>query len=116
MTSCCGDTVAPWLPTVFVIILTAVALTMAGAPLATPAARRSWWAAILLAGSFALAGSVWHGEKAAEETVRVTGSTANDEAVEATRTRPAQPIETLEKPNKGPETEGEDGPSAQTSP
>ena len=106
MTSCCGDTVAPWLPTVFVIILTAVALTMAGAPLATPTARRSWWAAILLAGSFALAGSVWQGKKAAEETVRVAGSTANDEAVEATRTRPAQPIETLEKPNKGPETEG----------
>jgi hypothetical protein len=106
MTSCCGDTVAPWLPTVFVIILTAVALTMAGAPLATPAARRSWWATVLLVGSFALAGSVWQGEKAAEETARVAGSTANDEAVEATRTGPAQPIETLEKPTKGPETEG----------
>jgi len=106
MTSCCGDTVAPWLPTVFVIILTAVALTMAGAPLTTRAARRSWWAAVLLVGSFALAGSVWQGKKAAEETVRVAGSTANDAAVVAARTRPTQPIETLEKPNKRPETGG----------
>ena len=106
MTSCCGDTVAPWLPTVFVIILTAVALTMAGAPLATLAARRSWWAFILLIGSSALAASVWQGKKAAEETVRVAGSTANDDAVKAARSRPPQPIETLEKPNKGPETGG----------
>jgi hypothetical protein len=94
------------LPTVFVIILTAVALTMAGAPLATRAARRSWWVTILLVGSFALAGSVWQGEKAADETARLTGSTAHDEAVGVARSRPARPIETLEKPNKGPETEG----------
>jgi hypothetical protein len=94
------------LPTVFVIILTAVALTMAGAPLATRAARRSWWVTILLVGSFALAGSVWLGKKAAEETVRLTGSSANHDAVDAARPRPAQPMETLEKPTKGPETEG----------
>ena len=106
MTSCCGNAIAPWLPTLFVIILTAVALTMAGASLTTRAARRSWWATILLVGSLALAGSVWQGEKAAEETVRLTGSTANEDAVEAARFPPAQPFETLEKPNKGPETGG----------
>jgi hypothetical protein len=106
MTSCCADAVAPWLPTVFVIILTAVALTMAGAPLSTPAARRSWWASILLVGSFALAGSVWQGEKAAEETVRHSASATNDDAGDAAKPRPAQPKETLEKRNKGPETEG----------
>jgi hypothetical protein len=95
------------LPTVFVIILTAVALTMAGVPLATLAARRSWCATILLVGLFALAGSVWQGERPGVETVRVAGSTANDDdAVKATRARPTQPIETLEKPNKGPKTEG----------
>jgi hypothetical protein len=93
------------LPVVFVIILTAVALTMAAAPLATPTARRSWWAIILLVGSFALAGSVWLGKKAAEETVRLTGSAANDHAVDAARFRPTQTIETLEKPTEGPETE-----------
>jgi hypothetical protein len=91
---------------VFVIILAAVALTMAGAPLATSTARRSWWAIILLVGSLALAGSVWLGKKAAEETVRLTGTAANDDAVKAARTRPAQPMETLEKPIKGSETEG----------
>jgi hypothetical protein len=87
---------------VFVIILTAVSLTMAGAPLATSTARRSWWATVLLAGSFALAASVWQGEKAAEKTVRVVGSAANDDVVEAARPRPAQPMETLAKPNEGP--------------
>ena len=106
MTSCCGDAVAPWLPTVFVIILTAVALTMAGVPLATLVARRSWWATILLVGSFALAASVWQGKKAAKETVRVAESTANGDAVEGARPRPAQPMEPLEKPNKGPEKGG----------
>jgi hypothetical protein len=91
---------------VFVIILVAVALTMAGAPLATRTARRSWWATILLVGSFALAGSVWQGEKAAEETVRLIGSPANEDAVEPVRSQPPQPIETFEKPNKGAETGG----------
>jgi hypothetical protein len=91
---------------VFVVILTAVALTMAGAPLSTRAARRSWWATILLVGSFALAGSVWQGQKAAEETARVAESAANGDAVEAARPRPDQSIETLEKPNGAPEREG----------
>jgi hypothetical protein len=104
------------LPTVFVIILTAVALTMAGMPLATLAARRSWWATILLIGSFALAASVWQGKKAAEETVRIAGSTANGNAVEGARPRPPQPIETLKTPTRDQKQEAEDGPSTQTPP
>ena len=47
-----------WWPTLFVILLTAAALTEAGAPPTTPALRRLWMAGILLLGLLALVSSV----------------------------------------------------------
>ena len=47
-----------WLPTLFVILLTAAALTEAGSPPARPAQRRLWMAGIFLLGLLALIGSV----------------------------------------------------------
>ena len=89
-----------WLPTLFLIILTAVALTLASAPSAAPRARRIWFASIMLFGVLALAGSVWQGMKAADATARLTGTVASAENLGDTKTSRAglaEKVETLEK-------------------
>ena len=57
-----------WLPTLFVILLTAAALTEADSPPATPALRRLWMAGIFLLGLPALVSSV-AGERRATQLI-----------------------------------------------
>ena len=100
MTPCCADGVLPWLPTLFVIILTAVALTRGGAPPASAASRRIWLASILLFGALALAASVWQGKEQAEATGRIAEEMASAEgngSAEPTRAQLVERVETLEK-------------------
>jgi hypothetical protein len=90
----------PWLPTLFLIILTAVALTAASTPPAAPAGRRIWFASIMLFGVLALAGSVWQGMKAADATAHLTGTAASAENLGDTKTSRAElakRVETLER-------------------
>jgi hypothetical protein len=96
MTSCCAGGVIPWLPTLFVIILTAVALTRAGAPPMSAAGRRIWLGSIMLLGLLALASSVWQAKKEPDATGTVA-SAETEGAIEATRAQLAEPFETLEK-------------------
>jgi len=79
-----------WLPTLFVIILTAAALTEAGSPPAIPARRRLWMAGIFFLGLLALVASVAEEKRTADviaEAERATGipalpGTDHDEARE----------------------------------
>jgi hypothetical protein len=90
----------PWLPTLFLIILTAVALTAASTLSAAPAGRRIWFASIMLFGVLALASSVWQGKKAADATAHLTGTVASAENLGDTRSSRAEladRVETLEK-------------------
>jgi hypothetical protein len=65
-----------WLPTLPVIVLTALALTAAGSPAATPRGRRNWMASILLFGCLAVAATVWLGRRQIEDTVPLAGTSA----------------------------------------
>jgi hypothetical protein len=65
-----------WLPTLSVIVLTALALTAAGSPAVTPRGRRSWMASILLIGCLAVAAAVWLGRRQIEETSALAGTSA----------------------------------------
>jgi hypothetical protein len=71
---------SPWLPTVLVIILTAVALTEAGSSPATARYRRLWMASIILIGSLAIAGAVWQGQRVVDDSAALAGTTASPEA------------------------------------
>jgi hypothetical protein len=100
MTPCCAEGVLPWLPTLFVMILTAVALTRAGAPAASVASRRVWLASILLFGALALAAAVWQGKQQAEASGQIAGAMASAESSGspgATRAQLVERVETLEK-------------------
>jgi hypothetical protein len=99
----------PWLPTLFLIILTAVALTAASAPSAALAGRRIWFASIWVFGVLALAGSVWQGMKATEATAHLTGTLASAANLGETKTSRAElagRVETLEKRIKELEASG----------
>ncbi|MBV8291076.1 MAG: hypothetical protein JOY55_04525, partial [Mycobacterium sp.] len=88
------------MPTLLLIILTAVALTVTSVPTVTPPARRIWFASIMLFGVLALVGSVWQGMKAADATARLTGTAASAENLGDTKTSRAglaEKVETLEK-------------------
>jgi hypothetical protein len=63
-----------WLPTLLVIIASAVALTAASSQPASAAGRRLWVASICLFGSLAIAGTVWQGRKEVGETVALAGT------------------------------------------
>jgi hypothetical protein len=63
-----------WLPTLSVIVLTALALTAAGSPAATPRGRRNWMASILLFGCVAVAATVWLGRRQIEDTAALAGT------------------------------------------
>ena len=91
-----ADGVIPWLPTLFVIILTAVALTEAGAPPASAAGQRIWLMSILFFGVLALAASVWLGKKDTGVTpAAVSGKTDSD--AEVNRAQLAEKVEALER-------------------
>jgi hypothetical protein len=90
----------PWLPTLFLIIQTAVALTAASTPSTALTTRRIWFASIMLFGVLALGGSVWQGKKAADATAHLTGTVASAENLGDTKTSRAElaeRVETLEK-------------------
>ena len=99
MMSCCAGAVG-WLPTLFLIILTAMALTAASTPPAAPATRRIWFVSIMLFGVLAVAGSVWQGMKAGDATAHVTQTMASAENLgepKTSRAELAERVETLEK-------------------
>jgi hypothetical protein len=65
-----------WLPTLLVIVVTALALTAAASPPAAPSGRRLWMASILVFGCLAIAATVWLGRREAEETLALAGTSA----------------------------------------
>jgi hypothetical protein len=65
-----------WLPTLLVIIVTALALTTAGSPPAAPSGRRLWMAGVLVFGCLAITATVWLGRREAEETLALAGTSA----------------------------------------
>jgi hypothetical protein len=79
---------SPWLPTVLVIILTAVALTEAGSSAATTRNRRLWMASIILVGSLAIAGAVWQVQRTVAASAALAGMTALPEASNRERYEP----------------------------
>jgi hypothetical protein len=100
MRACCAEGVLPWLPTLFVIILTALALTRAGAPPLSAASRRLWSAGILLFGALALAASVWQGKQQTKSTGQIAGTMASAESngsAEPTRAQLVERVEALER-------------------
>lgn len=68
---------SPWLPTFFVIFLTAVALTWASSPPVTTLGRRALMAGLLVTGSLAIAGTVRQGRTAADEALALAGTTTS---------------------------------------
>jgi uncharacterized small protein (DUF1192 family) len=64
-----------WLPPLLVIVVTALALTAAGSPPATPSGRRLWMASILVFGCLAIAATVWLW-RGAQETSALAGTSA----------------------------------------
>jgi hypothetical protein len=79
---------SPWLPTVLVIILTAVALTEAGSSPATARNRRLWMGSIILIGSLAIASAVWQGQRTVADSAALAGTTASPEASNRERNGP----------------------------
>ena len=65
-----------WLPTLLVILVTALALTAAASPPAAPSARRLWMVSILVFGCLAIAATVWLARGRAEETSALAGTSA----------------------------------------
>jgi hypothetical protein len=81
---------SPWLPTLLVILLTSLALTVASSSsIAASMGGRLWMAGIFLIGSLAIASTVWEAGKLVDGSVRLAGTTA------------AQPLTT---PPAGPAT------------
>jgi hypothetical protein len=70
---------SPWLPTLLVILLTAVALTWASSPPVTTLGRRAWMAGLVVAGSLAIAGTVRQARTAADEALAVAGTTTSSQ-------------------------------------
>jgi hypothetical protein len=69
-----------WLPTMLVIIETAIALTWANSPPAAAIGRRTWLASLLVFGSLAIAATVWQGRQQIDDGVAVTGATVSSRA------------------------------------
>ena len=65
-----------WLPPLFVIVMTALALTATGSPPAAPSGRRYWMASILVFGCLAITATVWPDRWRAEETWTLAGTSA----------------------------------------
>lgn len=71
---------SPWLPTLSVIFLTAIALSWASSPPITAIGRRLWIAGLLVVGSISIAGSVWQARPAIDEALAVAGTTTLPQA------------------------------------
>jgi hypothetical protein len=67
----------PWLPTLLVIAVTAMALTMAGSTPATANGRRAWMACIMVCGYLAIVATVWQGQKASSDHAALSGTTSS---------------------------------------
>jgi hypothetical protein len=65
-----------WLPPLSVIVVTALALTAAESPSATPSGRRLWMAGILVFGVLAIAATAWLGRREGEEALALAGTSA----------------------------------------
>jgi len=64
-----------WLPTLLVIVLTALALTAAGSPpAATPNGRRLWMAGIFVCGCLAIASTIWLTRREGGEIFALAGT------------------------------------------
>jgi hypothetical protein len=77
-----------WLPTLLVVVFTAIALTEAGSSPAPPKNRRLWMASIMLFGSLAIAGAVWQARKAVDASTALAGTTASLNASSRARNGP----------------------------
>ena len=65
-----------WLAPLSVIVVTALALTVAEMPSATPSGRRLWMASVLAFGALAIAATVWLGRREGEEALALAGTSA----------------------------------------
>jgi hypothetical protein len=90
-----------WVPTLLVIIETAIALTWASSPPAAAIGRRSWLAGLFVFGSLAIAATVWQGRQQMDENVGTAGTTLSsqrsarpaDFSVESELTRQVKTLE-----------------------
>ena len=78
-----------WLPPLLVIVVTALALTVAGSRPATPSGRRYWMASILVFGCLAITATVWLERWRAEETSALAGTSAVPQIPPAVRSGPS---------------------------
>jgi hypothetical protein len=78
-----------WLPTVLVVVVTALALTAAGSPPAARSGRRLWMGSILFLGCLAIAATVWLGRRGAEEISGLAGTSAAPQVQPATLNGPS---------------------------
>ena len=69
----------PWLPTLLVIVVIAMALAGTSHPLAGRVGRRVWMAAIMICGCLAIAGTVWQSQKTGDDLIPLSGSTMSRE-------------------------------------
>src|SRR5260370_27560800 len=65
-----------WLAPLSVIVVTALALTVAESPSATPSGRRLWMASILVFGVLAIAATVWLRRRGGGEALALAGTGA----------------------------------------
>src|SRR5260370_30728414 len=65
-----------WLAPLSVIVVTALALTVAESPSATPSGRRLWMASVLVFGVLAIAATVWLGRREGGEALALAGTGA----------------------------------------
>jgi hypothetical protein len=72
---------SPWLPTLVVVVLTAVALTEVGSSTGPPKHKQLWMASIILLGSLAIAGTVWQARKAIDDATAVAWTATSPEAL-----------------------------------
>ena len=70
-----------WLPTLLVIVETAIALTWASFPPAAAIGRRSWLASLLVFGALAIAATVWQGRQQQDESVAIAGTTVSSQTL-----------------------------------
>ena len=81
-----------WLPTLSVILVTALALTAAASPPAAPSGRRLWMASILVFGCLAIAATVWLGRREGEEALALAGTSAAPQVPPAVLNGPSAAI------------------------